>query len=266
MDNERIKQTLAVAALAVLFAIGYGRWAYESGYWHCPAFNVTNSAKQAMACGNYHFGVYGLGAYDIHKAEYYFSKAAEIDPTTPDLWHQYARVAFLEGDFATALERINRQFAERGDELMASYYIRGLIHGYSRQYEKAEQDFKKFLTWNPDNWAANNDLAWVYFAQGKYAEAQKQSWDILARDLTNPWLLTMHAMASYNLGDSKTARAELAAARDEAARLTDAEWIRAYPGNDPDVASLGIKEFRATIERNLELVNSDASARQSLLP
>jgi len=233
---------------------------YKNGFARCIEFQVTHSANAAFICGNHYFGVYGSSGYDIKKAEYYFAKAVEIDPTTPDAWHQYARIAFLHGDFTEALYRINMQFKMRGDELMASYYIRGLIEGYAKQYPAAEEDFSKFLEWDPDNWAANNDLAWIYFVQGKYKDTKERAEIGLKYNPYSPWLLVMHAMSAYNLGDSKTAKEELRLARDVAAGLREEDWIRAYPGNDPLIAAEGLASFRQTIEENILLVENNSSS------
>jgi tetratricopeptide (TPR) repeat protein len=198
--------------------------------------------------------VYGPSGYDVSKAEYYFGKAVEIDPKTPDAWHQYARTAFLRGNYQTALERINMQFKERGDELMASYYIRGLIEGYSKDYSAAEKDFLKFIEWSPNNWAANNDLAWVYFAEGKFKEAKAQTEKGLLGNPNNAWLLVTHGMSAYNLGDKRQAIEDLLKARDAAKNLTEANWSRAYPGNDPQIAGEGLAAFKRAIENDLTLV------------
>jgi tetratricopeptide (TPR) repeat protein len=231
---------------------------YKNGYIYCIKFYITSSAEDAFQCGNHYFDVFGPSDYNATKAEYYFGRATEIDPTLPDEWHQYARTAFLRGDFAAALYRINKQFEMRGDELMASYYIRGLIEGYSYDYSDAEKDFLKFLQWDRGNWAANNDLAWVYFAQGKYAQVTKliHGFATTAKP-ANPWLLTTDAMSLYNLGDSTGAYKELLAARDAAATLTDADWIHSYPGNDPAVAGVGLDAFRKTIDDDIALVEKD---------
>jgi tetratricopeptide (TPR) repeat protein len=229
-------------------------WAHQNKFIECLQFQVIPSAPAAFECGNHYFGVYGSSGYDVSKAEYYFGKAVEIDPNTPDAWHQYARTAFLRGDFQTALYRINKQFEERGDELMASYYIRGLIEGYAKDYAAAENDFLKFLMWSPYNWAANNDLAWIYFAQGKFKEAKEQTEKGLAASPDNVWLLVTHGMSSYNLGDKRQAVEDLLKARDFVKKLTEATWSRAYPGNDPRVAGEGLAAFRQAIEDDLTLV------------
>lgn len=248
--------------MAAIIVLGLGVYIpsiYKNGYVYCIKFYITESAENAFQCGNHYFDVFGPSDYNVTKAEYYFGRAVAIDPTLPDVWHQYARTAFLQGNFTAALERINMQFKMRGDELMASYYIRGLIEGYSHDYSDAEKDFKHFLTWDRNNWAANNDLAWVYFAQGKYKEVVGQLHGFATTAAPNPWVLTMDAMSLYNLGDKKTAYTELLKARDAVSTLTEADWVHAYPGNDPAVAGKGLAAFRKTIEDDIALVeNSNA--------
>lgn len=259
---DTYKIFLASALFLVLIVLGGGTlWVKHTGFYYCLALSVDGDASNAFKCGNYYFGTYGPFGYDIRKAEYYFGRAVEIDPTTPDAWHQYARTAFLRRDFPTAMYRINRQFEERGDELMASYYIRGLIYGYAKKYPMAEQDFKKFLIWRPTSWAANNDLAWIYFAQGKFTEAKEQSEIGLENYRENVWLLTTHAMAIYNLGDTDGAYDQLLVARQKASQLTQKDWLIAYPGNDPAIAKKGLEELKKTIDKNIELVHSKISSQ-----
>lgn len=251
-------QALFIGVLIAFLLMVYGAyWAYKSKFDHCVFFQVTHSAQDAFICGNHYFGVYGPDGYSVEKAEQYFGKAVEIDPTTPDVWHQYARTAFLHGNYKQALFRINKQFEMRGDELIASYYIRGLIYGYAKQYDKAAADFLRFLEWSPTNWAARNDLAWVYFADGKFKEAEEQTALGLINNPENPWLLVSHAMSAYNLGDKKTAEADLIKAQIMAERLTEANWSRAYPGNDPRIAGEGLASFKKAIETNLALVRGE---------
>lgn len=251
--------------LIIVCVIGFDvwkGWAQRTGYIYCIKFEFSRTAENAFQCGNHYFGVYGSSGYNVIKAEDYFGRAVALDETLPDAWHQYARAAFLRGDYAVAMYRINKQFEMRGDELMASYYIRGLIEGYSKDYVHAEQDFKKYIESDRNNWAARNDLAWIYFVQGKYKDIVALIHGFANTSGTpNPWLLTMDAMALYNLGDSKTALAELYKARDAAAKLTGRDWIHAYPGNDPAIATKGLAGFRQTIEDNIVLVENKQGAK-----
>ncbi len=90
--------------------------------------------------------------------------------------------------------------------------------------------------------------------------AEAQSAKGLAVNHGNAWLLTMHAMSLYNLGQPEKAYTELLEAKKSVAKLSDADWIRSYPGNDPAIASAGLLAFRQTIEKNIELVHKTQPA------
>lgn len=213
-------------------------------------------ANKILVRGNYFFNVYGDGVYDLQKAAHYYEAALRIDPTVPDAWHQLARIDFLNGDFDEALVKINKQLELHGDSFMASYYIRGLIYGFMKEYDHAESDFKTFLTWDPKNWAALNDLAWVYFSQGRYTETADVAASGLSFAPTNPWLLTMRGVALLNMGQTDEARALLQEAQQQARQLTTRVWSYAYPGNDPRLAGEGVEQMRAVIAANLALVGN----------
>lgn len=217
-------------------------------------FVFSNDANKLVQKGNYYFNVGGDGRYDLKKAERYFRKALEIDPAVSDAWHQRARIDFLRGDFDGALAKINTQIELHGDSLMSSYYIRGLIYGYTKDFANAEKDFLKFLEWEKMNWATYNDLSWIYFQQGDYEKTLKTAEAGLAYHPNNPWLLNMAGISSLNLDDIDNARAYLEKALVWAETLTEKDWHKAYPGNDPRVAGQGITEMKEAIHANLNLV------------
>lgn len=212
----------------------------------------TAFAQGAVRLGNGFFG--GDLPYSITLADLSYRAALALDPEVPDAWHQRARIAFLRGDFERAHEMINKQIALHGDSFMASYYIRGLINGFDKRYEEAEKDFSRFIAWDPHNWAANNDLAWIYFSQGKFSEAEAQATLGLAANDGNPWLHMMRGMARFNMGERDEALADLLRAKEGAAGVAEDDWRRAYPGNDPRIASLGLAELHATIDNNIALI------------
>jgi len=219
-------------------------------------YSGSLTAGEALQKGNHYFNVDGRGLYDLDKAEEYFQKALELDPNVPDAWHQLARIDFLRGNFDSAIVKINTQLELHGDSLMASYYIRGLIEGFQEKYPAAEKDFQKFLTWDPHNWAGNNDLAWIYFAQGKFEMAESQSRFALEFDANNPWLLLMHGVSLMNLGRKEEAKEEIVRAKEAASVLSSERWSFSYPGNDPRIAPQGVVEMQKAIERNLALVET----------
>ena len=210
-------------------------------------------AQLSFSTGNYYFNVGGKGIYDMGRAEKYYRGALWLNPSVPDAWHQLARIDFLRGDFPAALEKINKQLAVHGDSLMASYYIRGLIQGYAGNLEGAEADFVKFLAWDPQNWATHNDLAWIYFRKGEFAKAAEIARRGLETNSENPWLLNSLGVALINLEKKDEAHEVLARASRSAASLTEFDWHRAYPGNDPRDAAKGLEEIKRKIEFNIRM-------------
>lgn len=217
-------------------------------------FAPRQTAWGLVEVGNEFFG--GDLPHSLFLADVSYRAALAIDASVPDAWHQRARIAFLRGDFEESKRMINTQIALHGDSFMAAYYIRGLVYGFNKEYGPAIEDFKHFLTWDPDNWAANNDLAWLYFSQGRFEETKTQASRGLEANPGNAWLFTMRGMARFNLGERKEALADLLEARVAAERLTEDAWRKAYPGNDPRAATLGLAELRATIEKNIELIKA----------
>lgn len=212
-------------------------------------------ANGLVSAGDRFFGP--EGTYSLPGAFVGYRAALFLDPDSLTARHQLARIHFLRGQFDRALSLIDEQIRIHGHSFMASYYIRGLIHGYRKAFPEAERDFREFLTWDPENWAALNDLAWIYFAQGKFAEAKETAARGLAIVPENPWLLTMHAMSTFNLGEAGAAADELRRAKAHAADLREEDWIRAYPGNDPRIASAGLASLRGAIEENIVRVNRE---------
>ncbi len=239
--------------VTALFRVQLGTAAWE--VFRAPSFALflRPDAALALEIGNRYFNVGSSGAYNLDKAEKYFNKALTLDPLAPDAWHQLSRIDFLRGNFSAALSKINTQFELHGDSLMASYYIRGLIEGYSGDYENAEKDFLKFFAWDKTNWAVYNDLSWVYFKEGRYKDARRVADGGLAYHPNNPWLLNMAGVSRLNLDDKKNARIYFQKALWWADTMTESDWQKAYPGNAPYTSGQGIIEMKEAIRANLDL-------------
>src|SRR3989344_7572077 len=82
------------------------------------AFFLTRDAKLAMGIGNYYFNG---GTYDLEKAGEAYRKAVKIDPKI--LWghYQLARIYFVKGDSARALEEINQELEANPENLRSLY-------------------------------------------------------------------------------------------------------------------------------------------------
>lgn len=210
---------------------------------------VRNDADLAMFIGNYYFNG---GNYDLGKAKAAFEKALRIDSSVLGPRYQLARVYFLNGDYAGALDFINEELKLHPD-FKRSHYVRGLIYGYNGDLARAEEDFKMFLEWDPRSWAGYNDLAWIYFRQGNYLKVKETALTGLQWNSDNPWLLTSYGVAMLNTGERKTAGAILTKALSAAQKLTLEDWQKAYPGNHPSIAPEGLNTLIGTIRKNIQL-------------
>jgi len=217
------------------------------------SFN-DKDARLSKSIGNYYFNRFGEGAYDLEKAKIYFNRALEIDSQIPRVWHQLARIDFLNGSFNSSLIKINKEINIHGEEFKNVYYMRALLYGFMKQFDNAEKDFLKFLELEEKSWAAHNDLAWIYFQQGEYIKAEEIARKGLLYNPDNPWLLTSLGVSLINIGDKDSARVALTKALSEAWKLTEEDWQNAYPGNDPRIAQQGLAEMIKAIESNLLLV------------
>lgn len=222
--------------------------------WEDTMYALTPSAARAFAYGERHFNARNASAYDIERAEYFFGKAADIDPTYPYLYHELARIAFLKGEFEPAMALINMQIAQMGDRAPNSYYIRALIEGYKGEYAASAKDYEYFLKFQPTNWAANNDYAWVLLKAGRAQEAKLATARALEWFPDNPWLLNTYATALFEMHEYAGALDAAKMASVAVAALSEAEWLQAYPGNDPRIANKGITAFKKAVQDNMHSI------------
>ncbi|MSU73815.1 hypothetical protein EXS56_01615 [Candidatus Kaiserbacteria bacterium] len=212
------------------------------------------SAQRYFDLGGRHFDAQSPSRYDIARAEYFFGKAADIDATTPYLYHELARIAFLKGDFEVAMALIDTQIQLMGDNAPNSYYIRALIEGYKGEYAASATDYVHFLQFQPTNWAATNDYAWVLLKAGRAKEAAAVTGRALEWFPDNPWLLNTNATALYEMHENAGALQSAQKASIAVSKLSEAEWLQAYPGNDPKIADKGIAAFKRAVQDNIHSI------------
>jgi len=241
MEKIHIQKSLFSVALVAVLAV----------IWFLTPV-PTVAARVTFTIGNYYFGG---GAYNTQRAEELFHAALALDPTLEGPHYQLARIDFIHSNFPKALEEINTELALHPD-FKRSYYVRGLIYGYSNEPDKAIVDFKTFLEWKPDSWAGHNDLAWVYFQIGKYAEALDTALAGLTIAPNNPWLLNSLGVALLNSGDTKGAEETFTRALAIVDSMSERDWGVAYPGNDPSIYGEGLSKMKESIRANLELIGT----------
>lgn len=226
------------------------------------SFALAPSAERAYQYGERHFGESEDSNYDIDRAKYFLSWAAQKDPDALYVYHELARIEFLQGNFTEALRLINIQIARHGTDTPNSFYIRGLIEGYVGMYEESAADYKYFLQFDPHNWAAANDCAWVLLKAGKVQEAADITSKALLDDPNNPWLLNTNATALYEIGKVSLAKERITHAQNAVTTLTDAEWSHAYPGNDPLIAPQGVAAFKEAVQSNYAHILSASATHE----
>lgn len=250
---------LIVAAYNYRGMVGRSVWKYFHAESVATAINPKDASLQ-FAIGNYYFGG---GSYDIEKAQSYFGKALEIDPMLQGPHYQLGRTYFIQSAFFDARREIDKEI-ELHPDFKRSYYMRGLVNGYTRHYAEAEFDFQEFLKWKPESWAAHNDLAWIYFQEGKYKEAAETAQEGLKDAPDNPWLLNSLGVALLNIGKKKEAKEAFTKALASLNAMSPKDWGAAYPGNNPRIYSEGFAKMEASVEANLKLLDPVDSERTSL--
>ncbi len=264
MNVRKYRRSHSITLVAVVLIVALGVWrvplinAYED-----VAFRLSPSVQRAVAYGSRHLDAIQPDFHDVERAHYFYRKAAELDDTYPYVYHQLARIEFLKNNQNTALLYINREIERHGANQPNSYYIRGLIEGYRGEYEAAARDYEHFINTTPPNWAAINDYVWVLLKAERFSDAAEATAKGLIHFPDSPWLLNSHAIALAELGDAKSAHPYARRAAEAVNKLTQIDWLRAYPGNDPNVASDGVAAFQVAVQQNLSRIEQTLKAAQS---
>ena len=254
-------QAAIIATLLVFLLVSYFAEPLREMY-EIASINTFPNAQRAFDFGERHFSSSAGDAYNVDLADYFFAKAQAMDPSLEYVDHERARVAFIRGQFDTALKLIDRQIAAHGTSTPNSYYVRGLIEGYMGRYDAAAKDYSHYLGHDLRNWAGLNDYAWILIKAKRFNEAAGvaayglQSWP------ENPWLLNSYAIASSELGHNSIALEAITMANTEVLSVNTDQWLRAYPGNDPRIATEGIDTLARSIEQNFRAI-SDAAQKNN---
>jgi len=218
---------------------------------------------EPFALGQYYFNYSNQadGEYDLKRARTYYEEVIRENPQANDMvWYQLGRIDFLEGNFDAALFKFAKQLEYFGDARSNVFYMIGLTHGYkARQtqnpedWQKAADGFATFLTFVPASPWARTDLAWIYFAEGKFNDMKPVLELGLIQNPEHPWLLNMYGLYLHNTDRKELANEYFARAAAAAAALEVVDWGRAYPGNNPEYWGEGLEEFQDVIKFNQAL-------------
>lgn len=218
-----------------------------------------NDAILRLQMGEYYLNIPNEGAYDLGLAEFYFIEALRANPNIHLAWYHLGHLSFVRGDFASSIYRLNKQIELHGAHAVpGTYYVRALVYAYDQRYEKAIEDFSKFIEEvDPQSPWAHTDLAWVYLMQGDYQMAYDTTEKGLEYNPDNTWLLAMAGVALLNLDENEKAEAYLETAYEHSLKLTPDDWGKAYPANDPSIRAESLAFMQKTILDNLAVARGE---------
>jgi tetratricopeptide (TPR) repeat protein len=199
--------------------------------------------------------------YDVNRAEFFYKICLKINDRQPLAHYQLGRIYFLGGKFDLAIAEFDKELANY-PENKHSYYMRGLTNGYAGNYDEAISNFKEYIEWNPKTWAGYNDLVWVYLLKKDYQGAEEASREGLKNSPNNPWLLSNLGTALLNQERYQEAKDELILAKSFSEKLTAQDWSEVYPGNNPGVAGLGLRDMKAAIQLNVAIASKRMNQKE----
>jgi tetratricopeptide (TPR) repeat protein len=202
--------------------------------------------------GNVFFGSVPA-LYNVNLSQFFFLYAA-YPPVgkAPEFAHyQLSRTYFIQGRLRESLKEAYVEVALYPDNTR-TYYILGLTYGYLNREQEAIEAFSKFITENPNSWAARNDKAWLQFRIGDIQKALETIEPVV--HVYNPWIQNTYGILLLNMQRNEEAKRALTQAHSAVLEMTDAEWGAAYPGNDPRIYSTGRQALIQSIESNLQLL------------
>lgn len=265
VNNRRFAYlVLSAAALAIAggAAIGLGI---------IDADKAAFEKMTAFEKGGYYFDSARPGTYDPALARDFYSRVIRDESERTNdaevvmAWYQLGRIDFIEGRFDAAIYKFNHVINNLDAGLDSAYYMLGLAHGYkakftgiAAEWERSARAFETFLERRPESPWGRTDLAWVYFAEGRYEKMLPVLEEGLAYEPDNPWLLNMHGLALLNLDRPEEALASLEKAEALVDGLSTQDWGRAYPGNDPGTWHIGLASFQEAVAKNRELAQAKA--------
>jgi tetratricopeptide (TPR) repeat protein len=216
-------------------------------------FDQLKNPDFTFEIGNYYFGMGSV--YNPVMAIKYYKETIALQNNYPRAHYQLSRVYFVIGKQDIAREEINKEL-ELFPDYSRSFYIRGLVNGYTGRLNEAVSDFKNFLAWKPESWAGHNDLAWIYFQKGDFYNAYLTAEDGLKYSENNPWLLNAIGVSLKNTDNEEEALKAFETSLKVVSNMKSDEWGSAYPGNDPSFYDTGLANMKTTIEKNISLIKN----------
>lgn len=190
-------------------------------------------------------------------------KALELNPKNTQAWFLLGRVNFVLGNLSRSASDF-QEVIELDSRNEQAYYGLGLAHGYQSNLDLAASSFHDYLTiveekkssgeyqdYPPGHWAGYNDLAWIYFLQGNFKEAEKITAEAL-RKYNNPWLLNMMGAILLNQDRKEDAQIYFQRAKEYSQNITAEDFGEAYTGDNKEWHEKGFANMKQIIEENIQ--------------
>lgn len=217
----------------------------------CGLFSLP---RLQYVVGNIFFG--GLESlYSLDTAQFFFKRAAYplFGKSHPYAHYQLSRTYFIKGELHRSLQEAQKELTVY-PEHVHTHYILGLTLAYMGREDGAIRAFSRFLDYKPESWAARNDKAWLHFRIGDIDGALATIIPAVQLHPNNPWVLNTLGVLLMNKNELVFAEDTLSRALQVANGLTEAEWGKAYPGNDPRIYGTGVAAMKFTLAQNLSMV------------
>ncbi|HXE74570.1 MAG TPA: tetratricopeptide repeat protein [Candidatus Xenobia bacterium] len=127
------------------------------------------------------YGIGLLAQADWGRAEAAFRRAAELQPSRPDLWTNIGRVHLETGDFPTAREVLEKALQLKPDFGPANYFYARVLQSEGR-LEEALQHLRSVAARFPRDRVVRNDLGRILFRLRRLPEAIQEFQQTLTID------------------------------------------------------------------------------------
>lgn len=215
-------------------------------------------APASFALGNVFFGG-KPSLYNLPLAQFLFLRAAYpyVGETPPHYaHHQLSRTYFIKGELKQAADEAERELAIYPDDTR-TYYVLGLTYGFMNREEDAIVAFSKYIQIYPWSWPARNDKAWLQFRIGDINGALETIEPIAQYFRYTVWVQNTYCALLINKNRYEDAELACQYAKEAADKMTEADWGRSYPGNDPRIYGTGLRAMKMSIEQNMMLIRQN---------
>ncbi|HVB28740.1 MAG TPA: tetratricopeptide repeat protein [Terriglobia bacterium] len=194
-----------------------------------------NDAESALMLGRLY-----KANNEAQKAEAIFEKVLSENPDSRHVLVNLTQLYFDQGDYDKIISLLENIPDSKMDP--ALLYLLGSAYTQNRNFNKAEDIFKKALAREPDSEDIRRAYAEALIAQGKMQEARSQLQEIVKSDPQSPMPYVQLAQLDRQMGNFDEARKELEQARNLAPDNLEIPYQEAVLedtlGNEPKAISL----------------------------